>query len=91
MHLRHNPMHVKAATKENLHQCDTCSCTFSDQLSLAAHVVGAHGDLTVTDYVAAPVEKRGPVIAVAGIGCAGTPMSRGTLRRDMGRPGWGAK
>ncbi len=47
MHLKHNPMHKKAPTGEP-HQCDTCSCTFRDQLSLAT-IVGTHGDLTVTD------------------------------------------
>ncbi len=58
MHLKHNPMHKKAPTKESPHQCDTCSCTFRDQLSLATHIVDTHGDL-VADYVAAPVKNAG--------------------------------
>ena len=32
MHLKNDPMDKKAPTKESPHQCDTCSCTFRDQL-----------------------------------------------------------
>ena len=55
-HLHFNPLHKKAPTKEKPHQCDICSCIFSDQRSLATHIVGTHGDhgnLTVADCATA--------------------------------------
>ena len=47
---------TKAPTKEKPHQCDICSCIFSDQRSLATHIVSTHGDhgnLTVADCATA--------------------------------------
>ena len=55
-HLHFNPLHKKAPTKEKPHQCDICSCIFSDQRSLATHIVSTHGDhgnLTVADCATA--------------------------------------
>ena len=56
-HLHFNPLHKKAPTKEKPHQCDICSCIFSDQRSLATHIVSTHGDhgnLTVADCATGP-------------------------------------
>ena len=59
MHLKCNPLHKKA-TKEKPHQCDICSCIFSDQRSLATHIVSTHGDhgnLTVADCATANLSQ----------------------------------